>query len=104
MYGRPMISCDIGSGTTYINIDGETGLVTPPADAQALRAAMRTLWDNPEMAREMGLRAAQRFQEVFTSEQMAASYAALYREVVARRAATPGIVAPGVAPGAKTAD
>jgi rhamnosyl/mannosyltransferase len=104
MYGKPMISCDIGSGTTYINIDGETGLVTPPADAQALRAAMRTLWDNPEMAREMGARAAQRFEKVFTSEQMAASYAALYREVVARRAATPGIVAPGVAPGAKTAD
>lgn len=104
MYGKPMISCDIGSGTTYINIDGETGLVTPPADAPALRAAMRTLWDNPEMAREMGVRAAQRFQNVFTSEQMAASYAALYREVVARRAATPGMVAPGVAPGAKTAD
>ena len=100
MYGKPMISCDIGSGTTYINIDGETGLVTPPADAQALRAAMRTLWDKPEMARTMGARAAQRFQDVFTAGQMAASYTALYRELVARRAATPGVVAPGVAPGA----
>jgi rhamnosyl/mannosyltransferase len=104
MYGKPMISCDIGSGTTYINIDGQTGLVTPPADAPALRAAMRTLWDNPEMAREMGTRAAQRFQKVFTSEQMAESYAALYREVVARRAVTPGVLTPGAAPGAKTAD
>ncbi|QOL51934.1 glycosyltransferase family 4 protein [Massilia litorea] len=104
MYGKPMISCDIGSGTTYINIDGETGLVTPPADAPALRAAMRTLWDNPDMAREMGARAGERFQKVFTAEQMATSYAALYREVVARRAATPGMVTPGVAPGAKTAD
>jgi glycosyltransferase involved in cell wall biosynthesis len=104
MYGKPMVSCDIGSGTTYINIDGETGLVTPPADPQALRTALRTLWDNPEMAREMGVRAAARFQEVFTAGQMAASYAALYREVVARRAATPGVVTPGVAPGAKTVD
>lgn len=103
MYGKPMISCAIGSGTTYINIDGETGLVTPPADPQALRAALRALWDNPEMAREMGVRAGQRFQDVFTAEQMAASYAALYREVVARRAATPGVVTPGVAPG-KAAD
>jgi len=100
MYGRPMISCDIGSGTTYINIDGETGLVTPPADAQALRAAMRTLWDNPDMARRMGVRAGQRFQDVFTAEQMAQGYTALYREVMARRAATPGVATPGMAPGA----
>jgi rhamnosyl/mannosyltransferase len=89
-----MISCDIGSGTTYINIDGETGLVAPPDDAQALRAAMRTLWEQPEMAREMGVRAAQRFQDVFTADRMAAGYTALYREVVARRAATPGTVRP----------
>ena len=85
MYGKPLISCEIGSGTTYINIDGETGLVTPPADPQALRAAMRTLWDNPKMAREMGARAAARFEATFTAEKMAASYAALYSEVVARR-------------------
>jgi len=85
MYGKPLISCEIGSGTTYINIDGETGLVTPPADPQALRAAMRTLWDNPKMAREMGARAAARFETTFTAEKMAASYAALYNEVVARR-------------------
>jgi rhamnosyl/mannosyltransferase len=104
MYGKPMVSCDIGSGTTYINIDGETGLVAPPADPQALRAALRTLWDNPEMAREMGARAAQRFQNVFTAGQMAASYAALYREVAARHAATPGMVTPAVAPGAKATD
>jgi rhamnosyl/mannosyltransferase len=100
MYGKPMISCEIGSGTTYINIDGETGLVTPPDDPLALRAAMRTLWDNPEMARAMGARAAARFQEVFTAEKMAASYVSLYRELVARRQAQPGVVAPRIAPGA----
>jgi glycosyltransferase involved in cell wall biosynthesis len=93
MYGKPLISCEIGSGTTYINIDGETGLVTPPADAQALRAAMRTLWDNPKMAREMGARAAARFEATFTAEKMAASYAALYSEVLARREGKP-VVAP----------
>jgi rhamnosyl/mannosyltransferase len=91
MFGKPLISCEIGSGTTYINIDGETGLVTPPADAQALRAAMRTLWDNPRMAREMGARAAARFEATFTAEKMAASYADLYSEVVARREGRPAL-------------
>jgi rhamnosyl/mannosyltransferase len=86
MFGKPMISSEIGTGTTYINIDGQTGLVVPPSDPRALGEAMRTLWENPAMAAGMGLRAAARYQELFTSEQMAASYAALYHELVARRA------------------
>jgi rhamnosyl/mannosyltransferase len=86
MFGKPMISSEIGTGTTYINIDGQTGLVVPPSDPQALGQAMRTLWDNPQLAAQMGRRAAERYQALFTSEQMAASYTALYQELVARHA------------------
>jgi len=86
MYGKPMISCEIGTGTTYINLDGETGLAVPPSNPQALRGAMHTLWENPELARRMGARAAERYHELFTSEQMAAGYTSLYQELVARRA------------------
>jgi rhamnosyl/mannosyltransferase len=86
MYGKPMISSEIGTGTTYINIHGETGLVVPPSDPQALGEAMRTLWDNPAMAQAMGRRAEARYQELFTAERMAASYNALYHELVARHA------------------
>jgi len=101
MCGKPMISCEIGTGTTYINVDGETGLVVAPGDAAALRAAMRTLWNDTALARTMGHRAAQRFEQVFTSEQMAAGYTALYREVLAKHAGvprTPAPVAPPVLP------
>lgn len=86
MFGKPMISSEIGTGTTYINVDGETGLVVPPSDPQALGAAMRTLWENPQLAAQMGERATARYRELFTSEQMAASYTALYEELVARHA------------------
>jgi rhamnosyl/mannosyltransferase len=86
MFGKPMISSEIGTGTTYINIHNETGLVVPPSDPQALGEAMRTLWENPQMAAEMGQRAAARYRELFTSEQMAASYTALYHELAARHA------------------
>jgi rhamnosyl/mannosyltransferase len=85
MYGKPMISCEIGTGTTYINKAGETGLVVPPSDPSALRAAMQTLWEHPDLARRMGVRAEERYHELFTSEQMAASYTDLYKELVARR-------------------
>jgi glycosyltransferase involved in cell wall biosynthesis len=96
MFGKPMISSEIGTGTTYINIDGETGIVVPPSDPEAFGAAMKRLWDNPDLAREMGKRAEARYVELFTAERMAASYNALYHEVVARRApvsARPELVA-----------
>ena len=86
MYGKPMISSEIGTGTTYINIDNETGLVVPPDDPQAFGAAMRTLWEQPERAAEMGRRAEARYWELFTAEKMAANYHALYRELAAKHA------------------
>jgi rhamnosyl/mannosyltransferase len=93
MYGKPMISSEIGTGTTYINIDGETGLVVPPSDHEALRAAMRTLWNDPQMASEMGRRAEARYWQLFTSAQMADDYTRLYQQLVAARKARVGLAA-----------
>jgi rhamnosyl/mannosyltransferase len=86
MYGKPMISSEIGTGTTYINVHGETGLVVPPSDHDALRAAMCKLWNDTQMAQEMGRRAEARYWQLFTSAQMADNYAHLYQELVARKA------------------
>lgn len=82
MYGKPMISSEIGTGTSFINIHGETGLVVPPSEPVAFREAMRTLWDNPEKTRGMGLKASQRFEQLFTAAQMGRQMAALYRELL----------------------
>ncbi|MDB5959990.1 MAG: glycosyl transferase family 1 [Massilia sp.] len=86
MYGKPLISSEIGTGTSYINIHDETGLVVPPSDATAFRQAMVTLWNNPQLAQAMGRRAAERYQKLFTAERMASNYMALYRELVAKHA------------------
>jgi rhamnosyl/mannosyltransferase len=82
MYGKPMISCEIGTGTTFINLAGETGLVIPPADPGALRDAMHTLITQPELAAELGRKARLRFESIFTAELMASRYAALYRSIL----------------------
>ncbi|WP_322740275.1 glycosyltransferase family 4 protein [Serratia grimesii] len=82
MYGKPLISSEIGTGTTYINIDQETGLVVPPSDPQSLRTAMTALWQNPELAQIYGENAAKRFQALFTSERMAESYIELYQQLI----------------------
>ena len=85
MYGKPMISCEIGTGTTYINIDGETGLAIPPADSRALRQAMTYLWENPDAAANMGERAEQRYWKYFTADRMAKSYVEVYRQLAGNR-------------------
>lgn len=82
MYGKPMISCEIGTGTTFINIGDETGLVVPPSDPGALRQAMRSLWENADEAAQMGQRAEARYWKYFTAEQMVKSYVDLYRDLV----------------------
>ncbi|WP_297840712.1 glycosyltransferase family 4 protein [Pseudomonas sp.] len=82
MFGKPMISCEIGTGTTFINIAGETGLVVPPCDAAALGQAMLSLWQNPEMALTMGENAQRRYEEFFSADVMAESYANVYRELL----------------------
>lgn len=82
MYGKPMISSEIGTGTTFINIGGETGLVVPPSEPIALRQAMRYLWEHPEEAAEMGKRAEKRYWQHFTAEQMVKSYLNIYDDLV----------------------
>jgi O-antigen biosynthesis rhamnosyltransferase len=81
MYGKPMISSEIGTGTTFINIAGETGLVVPPADVLALRYAMQWLWENPRQAAEMGKRAEARYWRYFTADRMVADYIRFYQEL-----------------------
>ncbi|WP_445357339.1 glycosyltransferase [Microbulbifer sp. ANSA002] len=82
MAGKPLISCEIGTGTSFVNQSGVTGHVVQPADVNALRCAMLDLIDNQGKARDMGLAARKRYEELFTGKVMRASYQKLYREVL----------------------
>ncbi|MCF4995266.1 glycosyltransferase [Pseudomonas syringae] len=82
MYGKPMISSEIGTGTSYINIHNETGLVVPPSNPQAFREAMRELWENPTRAAEMGTKAQARYHQLFTADEMGRKWTELYQELL----------------------
>lgn len=82
MYGKPMISSEIGTGTSFINIANETGLVVPPSEPVAMRQALRYLWNHPEHAAELGRRAEARYWEKFTADKMVRSYVDLYLDLV----------------------
>ncbi|ADE15678.1 glycosyl transferase group 1 [Nitrosococcus halophilus Nc 4] len=85
MFGKPMISSEIGTGTSYINIHNQTGLVVPPSNPRAFREAMEFLWHHPEVAVRMGKNAEARYWRLFTSKQMATNYVNLYERLLSEK-------------------
>ena len=85
MFGKPLISAEIGTGTTFVNIDKLTGIVIPPSDAQALSRAMDTLGNNTHLAASYGLNAQKRYEQFFTAGRMADEYLKLYEMLLASR-------------------
>ena len=78
MRGKPLISTEVGSGTSHVNVDGETGLVVTPASHKALREAMDRLHRCPRQARTMGEGARNRFERLFNGRLMGDRYARIY--------------------------
>lgn len=85
MYGKPLISSEIGTGTSFINSDQQTGIVVPPSSPKDLHIAMTYLWNHPEVARRMGKNASERFSALFTADKMSQSYLDLYRHILGKK-------------------
>lgn len=85
MFGRPLISCEIGTGTSYINLHDVTGFVVPPERPAALASAMQKLVEDEAMASSFGVAARQRYEDLFSGHAMGRGYASLFQEVCARR-------------------
>jgi glycosyltransferase involved in cell wall biosynthesis len=77
-----MITCKIGTGTTFVNIDKQTGLVAKPNDAQSLKEKLSELWQDENKAQEYGANAKARFDDVFSLAKMIESYKSVYDEII----------------------
>lgn len=75
--GRPVIASAVG-GLPEIVADGETGLVVPPGEADALADAIVALAGDLEQAAEMGRAGRERALAEFTPERCADRIEALY--------------------------
>ena len=75
------------SAAEVVVADGETGLLVPPGDVEAMTSALATLMRDPERAARMAKRARARVAAEFSIETEAARIAALYRQT--RRASAP---------------
>ena len=79
---KPLICCEIGTGTSWINRHGETGLVVLPADAAALAHAINTLSNDNELCLRLGLGARARWEQCFTPEVVGTAYRQLYDDML----------------------
>ena len=85
--GTPVVCTDLPTGVPWVNVDGETGLVVPVGDAEALGAALARLLAGEALRTRMGARARERALESFTIETMVAGTLAVYDEVLHERGA-----------------
>jgi len=80
---RPVVCCELHNGVTWVNRDGVTGLVVPPADPQALAGALQRLASDAQLRARLGAQARERALAEFTSEAVARGTLKVYRQVLA---------------------
>ncbi len=83
----PVICTELGTGTTYVNVDGVTGLVVPPRDPPALAAAVQSLMADPARRAAIGQAARRRAEQEFSVDVMVTRILSLYAEVLHSRSA-----------------
>lgn len=77
---KPVVAAAHG-GPTEMVIDGETGFLVPPGNVDALAVALRTLIDDEDLRRAMGLAGRRRMEEHFSIEEFIGSFESLYDEL-----------------------
>jgi glycosyltransferase involved in cell wall biosynthesis len=82
--GLPVISTNLPTAVPEVNLHGTTGLVVPPAEPDALAAAIRELLASPDRRKAMGAAGKKRALEKYSIEHMAIEVKSVYADVLNR--------------------
>lgn len=80
--GKPVVSTEIGTATSFVNRDGETGLVVPPKDEKALSSALKTILSDPILKNRLGENARKHVSDNFNYKLVAKKFFDLYSEII----------------------
>lgn len=80
--GKPVVSTQVGTGTSFVNLDGLTGRVVPARDPHALAAALAALARNPAQREKMGATGRARVHDEFTLDRMVQRVLGLYQQLL----------------------
>jgi glycosyltransferase involved in cell wall biosynthesis len=80
--GIPTVCTEVGTGTSWVNVNGETGLVVPPRDPSALAAAINQLLSDDQLRERLGRAAQARAYREFTVERMIDRVCDIYQRLL----------------------
>jgi glycosyltransferase involved in cell wall biosynthesis len=82
-HGRPVVAADVG-GLRDLVVDGETGMLVPPRDVPALRAALERLLADRDLRRRLGAAGRGRARERFSWAAVTDATLAAYEDALRR--------------------
>ena len=82
-HGRPVVASAVGGLLDAVD-DGVTGMLVPPGDLEALRAAVVSLLADAPRRRELGANARERAARLFSWEAAIRGTLAVYRDASER--------------------
>lgn len=88
--GLPVVSTELGTGTSVVNQHGRTGFVVTAGEPHLLARALRVLLANDELRRVLGAQAQARVLASYTHAQMIERTLAVYEDALRQRA-VPGM-------------
>jgi glycosyltransferase involved in cell wall biosynthesis len=80
-HGKPVVASAVG-GLTDVVVDGDTGVLVPPGDVEALRLALEHLIENDGLRQQMGQAARERFEREFSAEVVVPQIEELYSQLL----------------------
>lgn len=81
--GKPVVATKIpGSGVSWVNEDGVSGINVAPGDPKAIADAVLTITSDPGIYRKFSEGASRRFEENFTFDRMISSCLGIYEEIL----------------------
>ena len=77
-FNKPLISTELGTGTSFVNQNGKTGWVVPPRNPLALRQAILELFKNDNLCNQFQQASKKYFEEYFQLNKIANQYKDIY--------------------------
>ena len=81
-FSKPMISTELGTGTSLVNRHEETGIVVPPKNSAELHKALKRLSENELLSRKYGHNARRRCDQMFNAEVVGRQYLKVYNDLL----------------------
>ncbi|MCP4115642.1 MAG: glycosyltransferase [Desulfobacteraceae bacterium] len=84
-FSKPLISTELGTGTSLVNRHGHTGLVVPPNSSRSLAGAMNRILNDQCLYEKFAANSFRHYKANFTETAQGSKYTRIYRSLEKKR-------------------